>query len=388
VLLLFWVLISGHINANQNQAEIKLAAERPSLYLPLLKEKRVGVVVNQSSRAFDKHLLDYLLEQDVQVTAIFSPEHGFRGDKGAGEKVSSDIDPSTQLPIYSLYGKTRKPTEQMLENVDILLFDIQDVGVRFYTYISTLHYVMEAASELGKSVIVLDKPNPNIMHVDGPILEPEYRSFVGMHPIPVLHGMTVAEIALMIKGEAWIENAKSLQLNVIPVANYDRQTQYSLPIKPSPNLPNDQAIQLYASLCFFEPTRVSVGRGTEFPFQLIGHNEVPLGNLRIVPRSMPSSAPNPKLKDQSIFAQDLRQSTIKGLDLTLLFSVYNSFDKAEVSFFTSPSFFDKLAGTAKLREALEQGSKLDQVVKSWQPALARFKQRREPYLLYPEQDAL
>lgn len=246
---------------------ITLGAAQPDKYLPLLASKRVALVVNQTSRVGGEHLVDYLLSKDVNVVSVMAPEHGFRGDAGAGETIKDGIDEKTGLPILSLYGKTKKPTMAMLENIDTLVFDIQDVGARFYTYISTLHYVMEAAAEQGKHVVVLDRPNPNGAYVDGPVREKAFTSFVGMDPIPLLHGMTVGELAGMIKGEAWINKASSLALSVVPMVDYERTMPYSLPIAPSPNLPNDQAIQLYPSLCLFEGTVVSVGRGTHFLFR-------------------------------------------------------------------------------------------------------------------------
>ena len=379
LLLSLYLLAFSSVAVN---SELIVGAEQPSLYLPLLENKRVGVVVNQSSTAFNQHLVDYLRGQSINVTAIYSPEHGFRGDKGAGEKIASETDATTGLPVHSLYGKTRKPNAKMLADVDVLVFDIQDVGVRFYTYISTLHYVMEAAADFGKSVVVLDRPNPNIMHVDGPILELEYQSFVGMHPIPILHGMTVAELAQMIKGEAWIEKGEELALTVIPVANYDRNTFYSLPIKPSPNLPNDIAIQLYPSLCLFEPTQVSIGRGTDFPFQVIGHDIVDLGSFTFTPRSMPNSAPSPKLQDRAAQGIDLRNSEIKGVDLSFLFKVHQQFKLAGKTLITSTSFFDKLAGTDAVRLALESGENFHQVKAQWEEPLKHFKVQRKPYLLY------
>nr|WP_250207343.1 DUF1343 domain-containing protein [Alteromonas oceanisediminis] len=361
---------------------LTVGAERLTFYLPKIKAQRVGVVVNQSSIAKGQHLVDYLLAQQVNVTTIYAPEHGFRGDKGAGEKVHDAVDENTNLPVMSLYGKTRKPNAEMLNNVDVLIFDIQDVGVRFYTYVSTLHYVMEAAAEMNKAVIVLDRPNPNIHFVDGPVLDIEFQSFVGMHPVPVLHGMTLGEMALMIKGEAWIAHADALDLTVIPVADYTRSSEYELPIKPSPNLPNATAIQLYASLCFFEPTPFSIGRGTPFPFQVIGHSTLHLGDFAFTPTSMPDSAPSPKFQDQQVHGLDLRQAEFEGLDLSLLFEAYQQAKAENVEFFTSASFFDKLAGSSALREALQNGASFDDVKASWQADLLAFKQRRQPYLLY------
>lgn len=371
------------LNSNTIQHPLTVGAERIGLYLRHLKGQRVGVVVNQSSMAFEQHLVDFLRTQAITVTAIFAPEHGFRGDHGAGQNVSSKKDPVTGLPIYSLYGKNRKPSPEMLEQVDVLVFDIQDVGVRFYTYISTLHYVMEAAAKYDKSIIVLDRPNPNIMYVDGPILEPEFQSFVGLHPIPILHGMTVAEIAQMIKGEAWIDNAEQLSLITVPIDAYHRNASYSLPIAPSPNLANDIAIRLYPSLCFFEPTVVSIGRGTDFPFQVMGHDSVRLGEFSFTPVSMPQSAPEPKLKNRLLMGIDLRDSPTQGLDLSLLFSTYAKFNHNNVPFFLSESFFDRLAGNASLRQALQQGQSFTEVQQSWQTSLNAFKIKRMPYLIYP-----
>ncbi|WP_100644487.1 exo-beta-N-acetylmuramidase NamZ domain-containing protein [Alteromonas facilis] len=361
---------------------ITVGAEQPQHYLSDLKDKRVGLVVNQSSRAFGQHLVDYLISQNVSVTAIYSPEHGFRGDKGAGEKVNDDKDDATGIPIFSLYGKTRKPTDDMLSNVDVLLFDIQDVGVRFYTYISTLHYVLEAAAAHHIKVIVLDRPNPNIQYVDGPILEPEFTSFVGMHPIPILHGMTVAELAQMMIGEQWLSVSQQPTVKVVPVADYTRETPYSLPIAPSPNLPNDQAIRLYPSLCLFEPTIMSIGRGTPFPFQVLGHNQINMGDFAFTPISMPTSAPTPKLQDTALLGIDLRASELSGLSLALLLESYQLSQQQGIEFFTSPTFFDKLAGTDKLRLAIMSGASEKDIRHQWQAGLTDFLHRRQAYLLY------
>lgn len=366
--------------------QLTVGAERSALYLPELEQKRVALVVNQTSRAHGMHLVDYLLEQNINVTKVLAPEHGFRGDAGAGETINDAIDPATGLPILSIYGKTKKPTPAMLENVDTIVFDIQDVGARFYTYISTMHYVMEAAAEQGIAMVVLDRPNPNGAYVDGPVLEPAFQSFVGMHEIPLLHGMTVAELAQMIKGENWINAADELDLTVVPVAAYRRDQDYQLPVAPSPNLPNAQAIQLYPSLCLFEATAVSVGRGTDFPFQVIGHHKVNLGEFKFSPRSMPNSAPNPKLEGEQLYGRDLRTSGIKGFDLAPLLSAYQAFvaaGKAD-AFFTAADFMDKLSGTDTLRKAIIAGQSEAEIRASWQAGLQQFKQQRQPYLLYPD----
>lgn len=359
-----------------------LGAEQPSLYLPKLADKRVGLVVNQSSRVKEQHLVDFLIAHNVNVTAIYAPEHGFRGDKGAGENIDDQRDAKTGLPIYSLYGDTRKPTADMLANVDVLLFDIQDVGVRFYTYISTLHYVIEAASENAKQVIVLDRPNPNISFVDGPILDTDFASFVGMHPIPVLHGMTVAELAQMMVGEQWVSTTSVFQLDVIAMRDYTRKTTYDLPIAPSPNLPNAQSIKLYPSLCFFEPTHFSIGRGTAFPFQVIGHPRLKIGEFGFTPVSLPHSAPTPKHQDIPLYGIDLREVPMLGLSLKWLIAMYRQSEQANESFFSSPQFFDKLAGTDQLRLALQSGKSEQQIRSQWAQGLTQFKQDRTPYLLY------
>jgi uncharacterized protein YbbC (DUF1343 family) len=376
-------LILLFISLNLHSAELLTGAQQTHRYFPILANKKVGLVVNQTSRVGNQHLVDLLLQNQMNVVRVFAPEHGFRGDHGAGEKVSDAIDPSTGIPISSIYGKTKKPTPAMLQDVDILVFDIQDVGARFYTYISTLHYVMEAAAEQGIEVLVLDRPNPNGNYIDGPSLDMAYQSFVGMHKIPILHGMTVAELALMIKGEEWIHGAKELQLKVIPVANYNKAMQYDLPIAPSPNLPNATAVALYPSLCLFEATAVSVGRGTAFPFQVIGHNKVKLGNFTFTPKSLPKSAPSPKLQDTLLWGQDLRHTDIQGLDMELFVSVYQQFKQANEAFFTRPDFMDLLSGGPHLREQIEAGWSAQQIKQSWQDSLDAFKQQRQPYLLYP-----
>ncbi|WP_394223125.1 exo-beta-N-acetylmuramidase NamZ domain-containing protein [Alteromonas gracilis] len=407
---------------------ITVGAQQFEKYLPLLEGKRVSLVVNQSAlvstdntlsatsvlspqkSAFNggaQHLLDALLQRNVNVVSIMSPEHGFRGDKGAGEKINSDIDVKTGLPIHSLYGTTKKPTPNMLANTDVIVFDIQDVGVRFYTYLSTLHYVMEAAFEQNIHVIVLDRPNPNGKHVDGPVLQPGFTSFIGMHPIPVLHGMTLGELAKMMIGEQWLKidanayfNAK---LTVVPVGQYKRAMHYSLPVPPSPNLPNDLAIGLYPTLCFFEGTDVSIGRGTDFPFQLIGHPDVEFGESKIQVQPN-SAAPHPKYNGAVLLAHVFSYQTLhdassnglpfSGLHLATLVNAYSRFsafnntgaalDKGKVTFFTRPEFFDKLAGTDELRLQIEAGKTTKEIQQSWQQKLSKFKEKRETYLLYDD----
>lgn len=360
---------------------LQVAAEQPAKYLPLLKEKRVAAVVNQTSQALDGHLVDFLLSEDINLIKVMAPEHGFRGKQAAGETVIDNIDTKTGLPVVSLYGKNKKPSPDMLSDVDVLLFDIQDVGARFYTYISTLHYVMEAAAENDVTVVVLDRPNPNGAFVDGPVRQPGFTSFVGVDPLPLLHGMTVAELALMIKGERWINQAERLTLHTVAVENYSRTMAITLPVPPSPNLPNATAVRLYPSLCLFEGTTVSVGRGTPYPFQIIGHNNVRLGDLTITPEAV-DAAPSPKLEGTELMAKDLRQSAIKGFDIRLLINTYQQFVNAGETFFSHPDFFDKLAGTDELRKAMVAGQDAATIRKQWQPELDAFKKRRAPYLLY------
>lgn len=284
----------------------------------------------------------------------------------------------------SLYGKNKKPTAEALQGIDLLIFDLQDVGVRYYTYLSTLHYVMEAAAEQKIPLLVLDRPNPNGAYVDGPVLDKSYQSFVGMHPIPLLHGMTLGELALMIKAEDWIQQAEQLELYVWPVKNYQRDMPYDLPVRPSPNLPNAQAVALYPSLGFFEATPLSVGRGTNFPFQLLGYTNPPLGNFAFSPVSKAGAALNPPLKNQLVLGLDLRKAKAGGLNLSYLIQAQAVFSKHQLKLFNSPDFMDKLAGSAKLRHQLEQGWSEAQIRQSWQVDLQKFRQQRRPYLLYPD----
>ena len=369
-------------HANEAKHSVTVGAEQPAVYLPQLQNKRVGLVVNQTSLVGQAHLVDSLLSKNINITKIFAPEHGFRGDHDAGAHVKNAIDSKTGIPLISIYGKNKKPSAEALSNVDVIVFDIQDVGVRFYTYISSMHYMMEAAAEQGVEFIVLDRPNPNIAYIDGPILEREFKSFVGMHPIPVLHGMTVGELANMIKGEGWINKATDLKLTVIPVDRYTRTTRYSLPVKPSPNLPNDQSIALYPSLCFFEATPVSIGRGTDFAFQVIGYSPVKLGDFNFTPRAIKGAALNPKFKNTTVHGLDLRQVNAAGLNLTYLINAYATLNKHNVDFFERAGFMDKLAGTNKLRLAIEAGQSVEQIKQSWQSGLTQFKAQRAPYLLY------
>ncbi|MDG2313829.1 MAG: DUF1343 domain-containing protein [Flavobacteriaceae bacterium] len=359
-----------------------LGIEQTAAYVPLIKNKNIALVTNQTgvftNIPTQTHLVDSLLQLDIRLKKIFAPEHGFRGIADAGEHVKNGIDLSTGLPIVSLYGSNKKPTDQQLEGIDLLIFDIQDVGARFYTYISTLHYVLEAATENNIPVLVLDRPNPNGHFVDGPVLEMDCQSFVGMHPVPIVHGMTIGEYAQMIVGEQWIDTYKNCDLTVIPIKNYMHQTRYSLPIKPSPNLPNDQAINLYPSLCLLEPTPVSIGRGTTFPFQVYG---IPRweSSFSFVPKSI-SGARYPKFENQKCFGKDLREASfLSKITLEWLIDAYQRYPEKE-AFFSSG--FDRIAGTKQLQAQIKNGMSASDIRASWQPKLEQYKVIRKNYLLY------
>lgn len=364
--------------------KVVVGAERMEEYLPALTGKRVGIIVNHTSLVGEggTHLLDTLLRRDVRVVKVFAPEHGFRGEADAGETVSNGRDSRTGTPIVSLYGKNKKPTPEQLKDIDAVVFDVQDVGARFYTYISTMFYVMEACAENGKELIVLDRPNP-CDYVDGPILRPAYRSFVGMLPLPVLHGCTVGELARMIQGEGWIKpTGDSLRLTVIPVEGWRHGEPYELPVKPSPNLPNAQSIRLYASLCPFEATRVSVGRGTTFPFQVIGTPDKKFGGFAFTPQSLPGYDKNPLHKGVTCYGEDLRDSVAaKGFSLRYFLRFYRLSGQGE-AFFSRPRWFDLLMGTDTVRKAILSGATEEEIRLTWRDELNAYRKMRERYLLY------
>jgi uncharacterized protein YbbC (DUF1343 family) len=362
------------------EVKFKTGAENYQAYLPLLANKKVGIVTNPTGIVENKkHLVDFLLEKQINLLKIYAPEHGFRGIADAGEMIKDGKDSKTNLPIISLYGNNKKPKPEQLADIDVMIFDIQDVGARFYTYISTLHYVMEACAENNIELIVLDRPNPNGTIVDGPVLEMEHKSFVGMHPIPVLHGMTIGEYAKMINGEKWLTNGIQCKLKVITCTNYKREMAYSLPVKPSPNLPNDQSINLYASLCFFEGTNVSVGRGTEKQFQIYGSPFLSNFNFSFRPISN-FGAKEPMHKDVLCIGEDLTKiEKVKRLELKWLLRAYaDTSDKAV--FFND--FFTKLAGTKKLQEQIVNGVSEKEIRNSWEAGLIAFKEMRKHYLIY------
>lgn len=366
---------------------VRVGAERTEVYLPLLEGKRVGVVANHTAMVGRSHLVDTLRSLGVDIRAVFAPEHGFRGDADAGESVNGYIDKKTGIRVVSIYGANKKPSAKDIVPLDIVVFDIQDVGMRYYTYLSSMHYVMESCAESGVPIVVLDRPNPNGMYVDGPVLDMKYRSFVGMHPIPVVHGMTLGELAGMINGEGWLEGGAKCDLTVVTCEGYNHRTRYVLPVKPSPNLPNLRSIYLYASLCFFEATTFSIGRGTDFPFQVYGHPKMADKGFRFTPRSV-EGAKNPPHKDAVCYGTDLRtipddEAVIaNGVDLAYLIDAYKNRVPSE-KFFVS-NLFEKLVGAAYVREMIVEGCSADEIKEMWKGDVEKFKRQRKPYLLYEE----
>ena len=365
---------------------LRTGAEQTEKLIPLLEGKRVALVVNQTSVVgpTHTHLLDTLLALKMDVRKVFAPEHGFRGQADAGETVKNGKDIKSGLPILSLYGKNKKPSAEQLGDVDIVVFDIQDVGSRFYTYISTMHYVMEACAENNKRMIVTDRPNP-CDFVDGPIREAGKKSFVGMHPIPVLHGCTIGELAQMINGEGWLAGKRTCLLTVIPMEGWTHGQPYSLPVKPSPNLPNDQSIALYASLCPFEGTDISVGRGTYTPFQIIGSPDIPTRDYSFTPQSLEGFDKNPMHKDKTCYGKDLQEVTPPaGLTLSYVIGFYQAYKQAGKAdqFFTRANWFDLLMGTSSVRLQIIEGKSEESIRSTWQAGLDKYRLMRSKYLLY------
>jgi uncharacterized protein YbbC (DUF1343 family) len=416
VLLSLLVLIScGNLSRQEvnqypkkiQKKELIVGANQIGAYLPLLQGKRVGIVANQTSVIFKKaidsifevypdgseefsyvekndtlhtHLVDSLLSLHINVVKVFSPEHGFRGTADAGELVNDSRDKKTGLPIISLHGKNRKPTEEQLQDIDIVIFDLQDVGVRFYTYLSTMHYVMEACAESDIQVIVLDRPNPNAHYIDGPVLDMKYKSFVGMHPVPLVYGMTIGEYANMINNEHWLKDGFVCNLKVVPLKNYTHQTKYSLPIKPSPNLPNDQAINLYPSLDIFRGTTINVGRGTNFQMQCYGAPFFPKSDFSYVPKSN-EGAKHPRFENEVCYGVDLRsEKTLNQFTVKYLIDAFNKTPKDKQFF--GPTFTAH-AGNEILQKQIEDGLSEKEIKATWQDDLASFKKTREKYLIYP-----
>lgn len=369
-----------------NDSMLRSGASRMQAYLPMIEGKNVGLVANHSSMTGGVHLADTLMASGIDIIKVFAPEHGFRGMAGAGEALDNGHDPATGIQVISLYGEKKKPSKEDLRDIDILLFDIQDVGVRFYTYISTLTYVMEAAAQSGIPLVVLDRPNPNGFYIDGPVMEPEYVSFVGLHPVPIVYGMTIGEYALMVNGEGWLPGGIQCELSVIRMTGYNRDELYRLQVKPSPNLPGWEAVYLYPSLCLFEGTVVSVGRGTDFPFTVYGHPGLHSGNFVFTPRSMPW-AMHPKFEGVQCTGQDLSgyaaeyQNFDKHLNLEWLISAWEELGH-DSSFFNP--YFEKLAGTASLRHQIMEGKSMEEIRAGWEPGLRNFKTIRKKYLLYDD----
>ena len=385
--LLLILLSALSVGGYAQSTKLQVGAERMELLLPLLEGKRVALMVNQSSLvgSTGTHLVDTLLSRGVKAVRLFVPEHGLRGKVDAGKAVKSEIDEKTQLPVVSLYGQRRRPTPEMLEDVDLLLFDLQDVGTRFYTYISSMHYLMEACAEQGKTFVVCDRPNPNDF-VDGPILQPDCRSFVGVDPLPIAHGLTVGELALMIDGERWLRGGRSCRLKVIPLVGWSHGQPYELPVRPSPNLPNSQAIALYPSLCLFEATIMSVGRGTDKPFQALGHPNAGFGQLVFTPRVKVGEDSNPRYKGKPCYGIDYREKGLpKGqISLAPLVDLYRKAESLGLQLINQRQLFDLLAGTKTLRSQLASGLSEAEIRASWEADLEAYRRLRAKYLLYED----
>jgi uncharacterized protein YbbC (DUF1343 family) len=384
--LIFLALLLPGLTANCHRGELPVVpgAERMDLYLPMLKGKNIALVANHTSRVGDRHLVDALLASGIekrQIMKVFAPEHGFRGDYSAGTQVENGMDPVTGIPIVSLYGSHKKPSAGQMSGIELMVFDLQDVGTRFYTYISTLHYVMEACAENGVPLLLLDRPNPN-GYVDGPVLEPEFTSFVGMHPIPVVYGLTIGELGGMINGEGWLQGGIRCELEVIPCDNYHHGKRCPLPVSPSPNLSSDRAVLLYPSTCFFEGTVISEGRGTDLPFQVYGHPELP-GEYSFIPVAIPGVAEHPKFKGITCHGRDL-SNFVPGdgwnrIYLRWILEAYRDYPRKK-EFFTA--YFEKLAGTATLRKQIEAGWDEGRIRDSWRGDLDNYKEIRQKYLIY------
>ena len=386
LLLICLIFLGSFITKAQNNSQdcFKTGADRPELYLPLLQNKNISVVTNQTGLLKDRtHIVDFLVQNNIKIKSIFAPEHGFRGSADAGELVKDGVDSKTKLPIVSLYGNNKKPKPDQLKDVDIILFDIQDVGVRFYTYISTLTYIMEAAAEHNIKVIVLDRPNPHDGYIDGPVLKEQWTSFVGMHPVPVIYGLTIGEYGLMVNGEQWLSNKIKADYTVIPMLNYHKQKRYNLSDRPSPNLPNDLSINLYPSLCFFEGTQVSVGRGTDFPFQMYGSPWTKNLPFKFTPKPN-YGAKDPFLNGKLCYGEDLtqHQSNLRSLNISWLLKAYHNYKNPQQDFFLKNLFFDKLAGTDELRKQIVAKKSETEIRSSWKADLEKFQKIRSKYIIY------
>jgi len=378
------LLLVGRVISAQN---IITGAEQVRYYLPMLKNSKVALVVNQTAMVGNIHLVDTLVKLKIDIRKIFAPEHGFRGDKEAGARVNNYTDKKTGIKVISLYGKNLKPSARDLQDVDLVIFDIQDVGARFYTFISTLHYVMQACAENNRTLMIFDRPNPNGYYIDGPVLDTAFRSFVGMHPVPIVHGMTIAEYAQMINGEHWLGDSLWCKMIILKVTGYDHSMMYKLPVKPSPNLPTPESVYLYPSLCLFEGTDVSVGRGTDKPFQQIGRPGFQEGRIKFTPKAMPGTAEKPLYNNQECSGFDLTNfcnSYVISSKRLYLYWLQGFYEKSpdKKKFFND--YFDKLAGTDKLRKQIMEGKSVEDIMKSWDEDLKKFKTVRKKYLLYKD----
>tara|TARA_Y100000994_G_scaffold246112_1_gene248821 strand:- start:8104 stop:9264 length:1161 start_codon:yes stop_codon:yes gene_type:complete len=378
------LLFTSHLVFSQQNSEIKVGSEKMHEYLDKISNKSVGLLVNHSSTVRSTHLIDTLISKNINIKKIFSPEHGFTGNIERGKTVNEDtlIIDEKIIPIVSMYGKTRIPSKESMKGLDIIIFDIQDVGARFYTYISAMHNMMNICAELGISFLVLDRPNPNSGYIDGPVLEMEYQSYIGMHEIPIVHALTVGELAKMIKGEKWIENSEKLKLEVIKIDNWDHSKEYKLPVRPSPNLPNQQSILLYPSLCLFEQTTVSIGRGTAFPFQVIGHPNYDNKSFSFTPVSVVEER-KPKHEGNESFGIDLRKIKVKKeLNIKYLIDFYNKLKGTDSDFFGK--YFYRIAGNKKLENQIKDGISEKEIRSSWEIKLSQYKAKRKKYLLYKD----
>ena len=386
IVLIYFGFSQMNFAQNTDQTCFKTGADRPELYLPLLQNKTVAIVTNQTGLLKDRtFLVDFLVKNNIKIKSIFAPEHGFRGDADAGEHVKNGVDTKTGIPIISLYGDNKKPKPEQLKGIDIVLFDIQDVGVRFYTYISTLTYVMEAVAENGVEVIVLDRPNPHDGYIDGPVLKDQWKSFVGMHNVPVVYGLTIGEYGKMVNGEKWLKNGVQAKYTLIPMLNYHKKQRYGVLDKPSPNLPNDKAINLYPSLCFFEGTQVSVGRGTSLPFQIYGSPWTKNLPYQFTPRPN-FGAKDPFLNGKLCYGENLSDypQNLRTLNIDWLLKAYSNYKNPTQDFFLKNLFFDKLAGTDELRKQIVAEKSAAEIKDSWKKGLEDFQKIRTKYVMYED----
>ncbi|MBP2616410.1 exo-beta-N-acetylmuramidase NamZ domain-containing protein [Chryseobacterium jejuense] len=386
ICLIFLGVFNQYYSQTQVQPDFKTGADQPELYLPLLKDKTIGVVTNQTGLMSDRtHLVDFLVKNGVKIKAIFAPEHGFRGDADAGAKVKNGVDVKTGIPIVSLYANNKKPKPEQLAGIDLVVFDIQDVGVRFYTYISTLTYLMEAGAENNVEVMVLDRPNPHDGYTDGPVLRKKWTSFVGMHEVPVVYGLTIGEYGKMVNGEKWLKNGVQAKYTLIQMKNYHKKQRYAMLDKPSPNLPNDKAINLYPSLCFFEGTQVSVGRGTEQPFQIYGSPWTENLPYKFTPK--PSyGAKDPFLNGKLCYGEDLSSypKDLRELNLEWVIKAYQNYKNPQLDFFLKNLWFDTLSGTDEFRKQIIAGKSIPEIKASWKKDLEEFEKIRNRYVVYED----